>query len=122
MQRLYSNGPISRFGTQYALDAIAWVLAIVLAAIFRWDFDFDSISWRPLAILCLVAAIMQLPAGWLLYLYRGRHPYGSFAELRALLFAVILVAIIVGSQLPYGGRHGASRGVPSSLRSRLRSS
>ena len=103
MQRLYSNGPISRFGTQYALDAIAWVLAIVLAVIFRWDFDFDSISWRPLAILCLAAAIMQLPAGWLLYLYRGRHPYGSFAEVRALLFAVFLVAIIVGLPIALWG-------------------
>lgn len=103
MQRLYSNGPMSRFGTQYAFDAIAWGLAIVLAVIFRWDFDFDSISWRPLAILCLMAAIIQLPAGWVMYLYRGRHPYGSFAEVRALLFAVIIVAIVVGGPVAVWG-------------------
>lgn len=102
-QRLYSNRLTSWSGIQYVLDALAWVFAIALAAVFRWDFDFSSVSWRPLVILCLAAAIMQLPTGWLLYLYRGRHPYGSFAEVRALLLAVFLVAFIVGIPLAVWG-------------------
>ena len=37
MQRLYSNGPLTRFGTQFAFDAAAWTFSLVLAALLRYD-------------------------------------------------------------------------------------
>lgn len=96
MQLLYTNGPTSRFGSQYVLDAIAWAVALVLAALFRYDFEVGSVSWAGLGVVCLAAVIVQLLAGWTFFLYRGRHPYGSFAEVRALLWAVLVTAIVVG--------------------------
>ena len=39
---------------------------------------------------------MQLLVGWPFHLYRGRHPYGSFAEVRAPLWAVVLIGLVVG--------------------------
>lgn len=77
----------------YALDVAAWWLAIVLAVFFRFDFDPTDVRWVPLAVLCVAAAAIQLFAGWALYLYRGRHPLGSFAEVRALLATVISTGI-----------------------------
>ena len=44
MQRLYSNGPLTRFGTQFAFDAAAWTFSLVLAALLRDDFNVDQIS------------------------------------------------------------------------------
>lgn len=32
MVAAYRGGPVTRFGSQYALDAVVWVLAIVTAA------------------------------------------------------------------------------------------
>ncbi|MCU1546594.1 MAG: polysaccharide biosynthesis protein [Homoserinimonas sp.] len=95
MQALYSNGPLSRFGTQYLFDALAWAVALTLAQILRYEFDVTRVAWLSLALLCVVAALIQLVVGWLLYLYRGRHPYGSFAEVRTLLWAVLATAVVL---------------------------
>lgn len=100
MQRLYSNSRLSRFGTQYAFDAVAWVVAVAFALVLRYDFNLELISWRWAGLLCLVTLVVQLAAGWLLYLYRGRHPYGSFAEVQALFFVVVIVGVLVG--IPVG--------------------
>ena len=93
MQRLYSNGSLTRFGTQFAFDAAAWTFSLVLAALLRYDFNVDQISWGAL-LLCAATILVQLLAGWLFHLYRGRHPYGSFAEVRALLWAVVLIGLV----------------------------
>lgn len=96
MQQLYSGGPYSRFGTQYLFDAVSWVAAIVLAAFLRFEFDVSRMTWVPLLVLCLGAAVVQLLSGWIFFLYRGRHPYGSFAEVQALVLALLLTTIVVG--------------------------
>ena len=87
---------MSRFGTQYLIDAVAWIAALVFAEFLRYDFDSSLVGWRWLAIVCIATALVQLFIGWLVYLYRGRHPYGSFAEVRSLLYAVLLTGAIVG--------------------------
>jgi len=96
IQKMRSRGPVSRFGAQYVIDAVAWVTALVFAEFLRYDFDSSLVGWRWLAIVCLATVLVQLFIGWLVYLYRGRHPYGSFAEVRSLLFAVLLTGAIVG--------------------------
>lgn len=96
MQKVASMGPLWRYGTPFAFDALAWVVALVFAVIFRYDFDLSLVAWRPLVVLCLVAIVVQLALGWLFYLYRGRHPYGSFDEVLALLWAVLTAAILLG--------------------------
>ncbi len=78
------------------LDAIAWTIAIIFALVLRYDFDVLSVSWRSTFVLCLVVVAFQLLAGWVSFLYRGRHPVGSFAELQALVGAVVLVGVAAG--------------------------
>jgi dTDP-glucose 4,6-dehydratase len=96
MQQAYSNGPLSRFGTQYAFDAAAWAIALAVAAFLRYDFALGRIAWHVIFLVFLATVVVQFGVGWILYLYRGRHPYGSFAEVRALLLAVVLTGVIVG--------------------------
>jgi len=112
LNKLRARGPLSRFGTQYLIDAVAWIFALTFAVLLRYDFDSSLISWRWLAIISIVTILIQLVVGWAVYLYRGRHPYGSFAEVRSLLYTVLLAAVAVG--LPVG-LFGTLIGVPRSV-------
>ncbi|WP_231556458.1 nucleoside-diphosphate sugar epimerase/dehydratase [Cryobacterium sp. MLB-32] len=85
-----------RFVTQFALDAGCWLLALFVAEALRYEFDLSSIAWVPLLIMGAVACALQLVVGWSFFLYQGRHRYGSFAEVRALLGAVLVVTAVVG--------------------------
>lgn len=95
MQRLASR-PVTRFGTQIVLDAAAWLLAILLGNFFRFGFDLEQISWTALLITGGGTVVVQIALGFALYLYRGRHPYGSFAEVRTLVIVVVLTMLVVG--------------------------
>ncbi|WP_232466245.1 nucleoside-diphosphate sugar epimerase/dehydratase [Diaminobutyricimonas sp. LJ205] len=96
MQELYAAGPFSRFGTQFAVDGVSWALALVVAVVMRYEFDVVQVAWIPLAFVCVTAVIAQLVAGWIFFLYRGRHPFGSFAEVRSLFWAVLFTASVIG--------------------------
>lgn len=96
IQQAYEGGPMSRFGSQYALDALSWAVAIVLSVGLRLEFDADARTWLAVVVLSGVAALLQLFLGWAFYLYRGRHPYGSFDEVRALMWAVLAATVILG--------------------------
>ncbi|TFD42978.1 polysaccharide biosynthesis protein [Cryobacterium sp. TMT1-2-1] len=96
MQAIYGSAPLIRFGTQYAFDAGAWAVALVVAEILRYEFVLSRVSWVPLLVLCAAALAVQFFAGWMFFLYQGRHPYGSFAELRALLGAVLVATLVLG--------------------------
>ncbi|WP_241984339.1 nucleoside-diphosphate sugar epimerase/dehydratase [Cryobacterium sp. Hb1] len=88
--------PLVRFGTQFGFDAASWGVALVLAQAFRYEFHVVEISWPPLVLLCVGAAVLQLFIGSIFHLYRGRHPYGSFAEVRSLLWSVLVTASVLG--------------------------
>ena len=94
--RIQAIGSASRHGAQYAFDAGAWSFALLLAILLRFDFDFDRIHWASLLILCLAVLTVQLTAGAILFLYRGRHPSGSFAEIKALMLTVLLTTAGLG--------------------------
>ncbi|WP_241979420.1 polysaccharide biosynthesis protein [Cryobacterium suzukii] len=91
--------PWVRFGAQYALDDAAWGVALIFAVILRYDFNLSAISWLPLLTLCVAACVVQFGVGSLFFLYRGRHAYGSFAEVRALFWAVLLVSVVLGAPI-----------------------
>lgn len=103
IMRLRTKGPFARYGTQYVIDAAAWLIALFLASFLRYDFDLSQIGWGWLAIVSIVTIAIQFVIGWWVYLYRGRHPYGSFAEVRALLFTVVLTGLIVGTPVALFG-------------------
>lgn len=80
---------------QYAMDSAAWAIALIVAVLLRYDFDASQVRWFSLLVVCFVAAVLQLLAGWRLGLYTGRFALGSFDETKALA----LVAAIVGGLL-----------------------
>lgn len=81
---------------QPALDSTAWVAAVIFAVVLRYDFAWQLVAWRPLLLVCAAAVGFQLAFGWVFFLYRGRHPYGSFAEIVALIAAAAATAVVVG--------------------------
>ncbi|WP_241980116.1 polysaccharide biosynthesis protein [Cryobacterium glaciale] len=104
LRDLHKSVPLVRFGAQFGFDAASWVAALLLAQAFRYEFHVDLISWPPLLLLCAAAVILQLIIGSLYHLYRGRHPYGSFAEVRSLLWSVLVIALILGVPvIAFGG-------------------
>lgn len=82
-----------RFGVQYFTDAFAWIIAIVAAVVFRYDFVVSRVHWAPVLFLCLVVVILQLLLGWTFGVYRGRFTYGSFEEARAVAYTVVTIAL-----------------------------
>ncbi|WP_104089082.1 nucleoside-diphosphate sugar epimerase/dehydratase [Cryobacterium sp. N19] len=96
LRDLHRSVPLVRFGAQFGFDAASWVVALLLAQAFRYEFHVDLIVWPPLLLLCAAAIVLQLFIGSLYHLYRGRHPYGSFAEVRSLLWSVLVIALILG--------------------------
>lgn len=80
---------------QYAMDSAAWAIALIVAVLLRYDFDASQVRWFSLLVVCFVAAVLQLLAGWRLGLYTGRFALGSFDETKALA----LVAAVVGGLL-----------------------
>ena len=90
---------LRRFGSQAGFDMLAWVVAVFVAIGLRYEDAGTGISWLTVAVLCLALAFVQLVAGATFWLYRGRFSYGSFEEVRALLYTVIAVAVICGVPL-----------------------
>ncbi|TFB66783.1 polysaccharide biosynthesis protein [Cryobacterium sp. Hz7] len=103
MQELHGSVPLVRFGTQLAIDAGAWVVALFLAEILRYEFDWRLIDLVPLLALCAAACLVQFLAGGANHLYQGRHIYGSFSEVRALLGVVLASTVILGIPVAVAG-------------------
>jgi FlaA1/EpsC-like NDP-sugar epimerase len=104
--------PLTRFGTQMMVDAVAWILAFLLATLFRYDFVVRHVHWASLMIVTVSLIIVQLVVGWFAHLYRGRHPYGSFAEVWALTVATLATGFSIGVVVLVVGQN---LGVPRSL-------
>ncbi|MDN4616157.1 nucleoside-diphosphate sugar epimerase/dehydratase [Leifsonia sp. F6_8S_P_1B] len=86
---------VARFGSQYLADSLAWVVAIFVAVIFRYDFNVTQIQILPVLVACVVVLLLQLVLGWLFWVYRGRYTYGSFEEATAVAVTVACVSVII---------------------------
>lgn len=102
--------PGLRVGTHFVLDVLAWTVAIALAGFLRFDFDLARVSWISTLLLGLIAAFLHFVAGWLFVLYRGRFRAGTFEEVRALVGAAAVVAVVLtGTVLGFGNHLGVPR-------------
>ncbi|MGD9606317.1 MAG: polysaccharide biosynthesis protein [Leucobacter sp.] len=94
-----------RYGPIALIDVIAWAIGILAALVLRYDFDLNQIHWGWTFALIGVTAALQLAAGWLFWLYRGRYETGGFDEVRALALdtvAVMAVAWVFAYAVGYG--------------------
>ncbi|MGP5729949.1 polysaccharide biosynthesis protein, partial [Corynebacterium casei] len=74
----------------YVIDVLAWMFAILLAALLRYEFAANSISWDILVGAIAGAAILQLCFGLVFHLYRKgmRFRTGGFEDTVAVGLAV----------------------------------
>ncbi len=79
---------------QFALDAMAWIIAIPLAASARYDMSIGPVDEGGALRLTLVVVLLQGVIGLLLGLYRRHYHYGSFEEMRALALSIAGVAVV----------------------------
>ncbi|THJ66196.1 polysaccharide biosynthesis protein [Arthrobacter echini] len=81
--------------SQYLLDAVAWIVAILLALILRYELLVNEINVPGVVVFCAVAVISQLGVGLSFALYRGRYSFGSFHEAKLLVIVAVLVGVIL---------------------------
>lgn len=93
------------------VDGLSWSFGVMLAIALRFEFRMDAQGWIATTVLALAAGILQIVAGYLTSLYRGRFTYGSFDEVRAVALVVVLEAVFLSLiVIPIGPIVGIPRG------------
>lgn len=78
---------------------MSWVVAIVLALLLRYEMGIRAEQFAGAFVIAAIAVVVQMLAGYALALYRGRYPFGSFQEARALVFVTVIVAASITASL-----------------------
>ena len=78
------------------VDALAWIIGVLIAVGLRFEFIMPLRGWLLTLGLGLIAALTHVIVGYLTNLYRGRHAYGAFDEVRQLAWIVFGVAVALG--------------------------
>jgi len=74
------------------LDAAAWPAGMLVAVWSRYEFQVNAASTAGAIAVALLAVSLQAIIGHARYLYRGRHLQGTFEEVGAVAFAVLVNA------------------------------
>ncbi|WP_035776657.1 nucleoside-diphosphate sugar epimerase/dehydratase [Arthrobacter sp. H5] len=90
-----SEKPALWLWSQYAFDSVAWIVAILLALILRYELLVNQVYVPGVVAICAVAVVTQLIIGMSFALYRGRYSFGSFHEARLLVIVTVIVSVIV---------------------------
>ncbi|WP_411730625.1 polysaccharide biosynthesis protein [Paeniglutamicibacter sp.] len=106
-----AKGPWIR-NRHVTIDLSAWIVALCLATIFRFELSLTEFNLVPVLFVGLGAAVLHLFLGWILALYSGRFTYGTFEEIRVLVYAVALGGAVVSMAL---FAFGTDWGVPRSI-------
>lgn len=93
-KRVHRTTP-ARLSAEFGVDACAWLVAVTSAEILRYEFAIPRIVVARLLVLIFAAIALQFVVGHLFHLYRGRYTYGTFAEVRAMSGAVMVVTVIL---------------------------
>lgn len=77
-------------------DAMAWIFAVALFTIIRYDFNLTNAQWDWVLIYSAIAVVLQVGLGFLTQVYLGRSRLGSFAEITWMTLLVGIVGIPLG--------------------------
>ncbi|GAB3252853.1 polysaccharide biosynthesis protein [Arthrobacter pigmenti] len=86
------NSPPVHFVVQGSLDAAAWIIACLAADLLLGT---GTGMAAVLPALAITAVAAQLAIGWLLALYRNRHPYGGIREMRYVGLSVLVTGVVL---------------------------
>ncbi|HEV2088522.1 MAG TPA: nucleoside-diphosphate sugar epimerase/dehydratase [Cryptosporangiaceae bacterium] len=75
-----------------ALDATAWASGLAGALWARQESELHQERLVSLSLVVAAAVTIHVTLGYLLYVYRGRHAFGSFEEVRAVFLAVAITS------------------------------
>ncbi len=92
-------------GGQATADAIAWLLAVLLAAVLRFEFDLDRIQLDHFLVLGLMVGLFNFVLGQVTGLYRGIHKTGSLSQGLLLAAQSFLVLLIPGTLVLVWGNY-----------------
>ncbi|AGN21043.1 dTDP-glucose 4,6-dehydratase transmembrane protein [Corynebacterium glutamicum MT] len=95
-------------------DALAWVAALFIGVVLRYEFNLGSINWAAYVGFAIAAVLLQFVLGLVLHLYRKglRYPFGSFEDTLNVSISVIVVGVVLWvASMFLGMRLGISRGV-----------
>jgi FlaA1/EpsC-like NDP-sugar epimerase len=87
-----------------AVDAVAWLIAVVVAVSLRFEFVMPGHQWLLALAVGGVAGILHVLIGYVSRLYRGRHRYGAFDEVLQLGVVALIVAVAISVALLFIGR------------------
>ena len=95
--------PVAWLWIQMILDSAAWILALWVAVLLRFELNVELVSVGGLVITCAVAVVLQLLVGFSFALYKGRYSFGSFDEAKLLVVVTVIVtALLEGLLLVFG--------------------
>lgn len=77
------------------VDALVWIVSLNIAALLRYEAFYQPAGWRELAIVALVAVVLQLVVGYRIGPYGIGHTRGSYEEILDVIKTVLIVAAIV---------------------------
>lgn len=103
--------PTAWLWIQMILDSVAWIAAIGVALVLRYELSVQFINVPSFFIVSLLAVVAQLAIGFSFALYRGRYSYGSFDEGKLLIVVTLIVTAVVQIVLLVAGN---TIGIPRS--------
>ena len=104
--------PVAWLWIQMVLDSAAWIVALCLAVLLRYEMNVNFVSEGGLVVMCLAAVVFQLVIGFSFALYKGRYSFGSFEEAKLLVVVTLIVtALLEGLLLVFGVAMGIPRSV-----------
>ena len=109
--RRWTQAPGPRFAAKTALDALCWVLAIVVAQLVRFELEYERVALVGTVLLCVIAVVAQLVVAYLWSYYHGLHSFGSFYEAKQL---IVVALIVTASLIAVNAVFGVAWGVPRS--------
>ena len=77
------------------MDSAAWLAGVVTAMSSRYDFEPSTASVLGAASAAMAAVALHALIGHCRYLYRGRHQFGTFDEVRTVTTTVLATAVLV---------------------------
>jgi dTDP-glucose 4,6-dehydratase len=93
-------------------DFAGWILALILAAVFRFEFDINAVPFGALLFFSPVFAFTFALTGFATHLYRNRYISGSLDELKVLATTIFFVVTFGGLCVIFLGN---GIGLPRSL-------
>lgn len=84
-----------RAALQVPHDLGAWFVALAVAQIFHGGVAAGPVLATGMSVMVLAACWAQFVLGKVLYLYRGRYRYGSFEEVRGLVFTTAGTTLVL---------------------------